>query len=875
MDKLFFIVLGTILFGSSYSQENTTTSCSDGNPTFDCFDTLQTEVAESRANNDTSSYCRSVKKYINCVEGVVCKCGMASSASVYRALTYYAAVYKQNGCEFEADHDLIVEPGITCQDDNTTEGNNTIDQGLLVLSLDTIPAVLSVSEVCPGVKTCYSDYSKRLEQALYNKDLDAACIGMEMTIPCIERAACKCQETNNSILTELLHQEQFDYNNLCTIITGGVFFDDDIDCSEVGPVSTCEAENPISDCYQTYSNSIGTDYTDPNIMCPAIMKFINCSESVACQCGLQTSASILHSLTMSTTNHQVLGCNFVTGDMTVRPGIQCPGDSRFNGSDKDAILISMGLLNNVDVIDNIKLCADIEECYIVSDSETAAALHNKDGVSLCQAQSNFIHCSEQAVCKCGKYTDREFQNWLTEQKRDHLDLCVSDTSIEASYTCDFCQETNQLSHCYEDLQRVFNKASYTITEWCIAVETFVKCVENVGCTCGIENDPELLKSISYYIHLYNQKICFFYTSGVHISSPGILCPGINVTGTAAERGLLVLSLETLPEVINLDRMCSGVKQCYKTFSDKGGIALYSKDLAEFCRANEDFLACYEPTVCKCDMNDSPDIVKKIEEERTTYNAVCSEITDKIYSVTEKIDCKSVLPVDECQISKPYRKCEIYLETGQDPNKPDSVSQCPGYKAFISCTEDIACKCGLQQSVDVLRALTLITQTYLEENCAEISGLISIPNGIPCPDNSPNEGSSSNGRLLSLGLLQASQPQAIVGHCSGTRDCFQEADTSLATALHERNASKLCKSHAELLSCIDVEGCKCNIRDKDEYKTWYEISKKQHKADCTPDTPVIEVRTCPTSSASKQGNGQTTLVQIYIMVTLLFSVILLI
>ncbi|KAK6191597.1 hypothetical protein SNE40_003244 [Patella caerulea] len=840
--------------------QNDTSSCDDQNPIFGCFQSMSAVVTTS---NDTRVFCSALEKYVSCVEEVACTCGIANSPTVLEALTYYIGLYKQNGCIQVLNGEFIVEPGVQCPDQNVT--GSTIDQGLLVLALDSVPAVITLDAMCPGIRECYKNFSSMAEQALYNKDLDAMCISREHLMPCIEEAVCNCNGTSNSMLINAITTERRHYNTFCSIITGGVEFEPGFQCIDLAPVSVCVAENPISDCYNSYVQAIGNNFNETRILCPAVSTFINCTESVACECGLTTSPPVLSSLSLLIANYDAIGCETVTGKMTVEPGIRCPVGPSFNGTQEVEVLLTLGLLNNPLVMEVINGCSHTMVCYIQVDSSTAAALHNKDASALCRSQSMFIHCMEQAVCNCGKYADEQFNNMLYVEKTQHLARCPNDVSIQEHYNCDFCVRENPLYDCLNSVEMILNSNTTERADWCSAIEQFVTCAENVGCTCMIENSKVVLQSLAHYIHLYDEHICFFLADQPLSADPGVKCPHQNVTGSDEDKALLVLSLETIPEVLNLDRLCSGIKKCYKDFSDGGGTALYNKDLLDFCRVTRVFISCYEATVCTCGRSDASDVLLRINHERDTYNQVCTRVTLKKYSETS-ISCQDTIdkPVDTCQISNAFNQCQTGL---QNAKKTDNkLFRCSGYKSYLTCMETRACQCGLQHSYSVLKALTLIIRSYQEEQCSEESGIIAIASGIPCPAGSPQNGNALDEKLLSLGLLQDSQIQAYIAECPRFEKCYEASDKTTAQALFNKDATAMCKSHSTFVECGIKAVCECgNFKISDSYKQWLQTEINFHLSDCNPDTPIVTTDVCST------GCGM--LISAYVLIVQLVTVIL--
>ncbi|KAK6192076.1 hypothetical protein SNE40_003620 [Patella caerulea] len=634
--KLEFIIVGLMFAASVNSQDFDI--CQTQNPAYGCYITASQKIAA--ANQNLVLYCTAVKEYIECSEEVACNCTLGNDRLILQEITTYVELFDINGCPAALGQDLVTDPGINCAG-QVGNGSDT-DAVLRILAYDSLPQAILLEQNCTGVQKCYKELSDAASTALYNKDLRAFCVAFEGFLPCFENRTCECGEKTNNEFLKAVGDTRYTYNFYCTLITGGVFYKDGIQCAGEAPVSVCEEQNPIFDCFTTFQSDVSGNLGNNGVVCPAFRNYVNCTEGVACLCGLRTSVNILQEITIAHARYDSSGCEAVSGKFDRVPGIQCPAGSSSNGSSTDEILTSLGLLEATATLANIARCPASEACYRQYDVAAAKALHEKDNEASCQADSKYIQCWEQALCTCQLYYNRGYQEWLVGFKSYHLRLCPADVTINATYTCDVCQQTNPIGECYKTFEDAALPNFQNKAVVCPAYRNYVNCTEGVACLCGLKTSTIILQGITFAHGNYNDIGCEA-VSGKLERVAGIKCPaGYPSSGNSSDEILTTIGLLDAPIVIGHIVECPASEECYKKADNTTAKALYEKDAPALCQSQSDFIHCWEQALCKCNRYTDTEYQNWLIQQKNIHLQLCR--ADTSITVTYQCDSSAMVSV---------------------------------------------------------------------------------------------------------------------------------------------------------------------------------------------------------------------------------------
>ncbi|ESP00930.1 hypothetical protein LOTGIDRAFT_238415 [Lottia gigantea] len=431
-----------------------------------------------------------------------------------------------------------------------------------------------------------------------------------------------------------------------------------------------------------------------------------------------------------------------------------------------------------------------------------------------------------------------------------------------------CQLDNPILGCYRNVAKEIFDAGEDVGRYCRAIKEYMSCSEKVACDCHLGNTDLVLREITRYVAVYKHYNCSKELKEDLQITPGITCPGESKDTYNIDEALRVLSLDTLPNVGILNQHCVGMKTCYKTLSDASSVALYSKNLTGFCSAIEDFLPCFEESACSCGQSQNMTFVLTIANERQAYNGYCSILTKGVF-YEAGIKCPAI--TDICEQENPIYDCFKTFIKKVRPFRTDRSKSCPAYKEYIKCTENMACKCGLRNSVPVLHSLKSSFVGYEKMGCNKESGKLDLQFGASCPEGSPNYGSKGNEVVTSIGLMENDMVLAVIEHCEALKPCYFQLDSSTAKSFYKKEVDAMCQAQSDFIKCAEKAGCTCNKYKDTNFILFLIKQKYLHQQTCPQDIRVMKSfkPKCGSQSINKTSTVPCILI-VFILFTLFFQ-----
>ncbi|XP_046342960.1 uncharacterized protein LOC124123822 [Haliotis rufescens] len=427
MPRLVLTAVG-IVFGLAVCHGLTEQECRQFDYLNNCYTIMQNSIASAR--NMTTS-CNAILTYIECVEYVACECKLTTVPGVANQLTYIVGFYSYQQCQ-QYTGEFVPNRGIPCYDNATgsvTEGE------LLVLATSVGPLVLDLEAECNGFQACYVTYDTKAALALHERNLVSLCSVLDETIVCLENAACACGESNNTKLIEDVVYNNQVHTQTCSIVKPDILPKKGILCSDNGTAvaqTVCDTKNPIYKCFLELDNTLVSRGNTQDVRCPALKTYIQCTEEVACECGLIRAPSVYRAVTVVAASFNDSNCAAVAGPVNIVSGLACP-DGTGTREDEDRLIIALS--EDPSVVDLYSTCPGVKPCYNTLDNSTGIALFEKNIKKLCAGQKVFIECMEETYCQCGLYDTQNATDFLTLQRDNHMSACFTDSVLRADFKC--------------------------------------------------------------------------------------------------------------------------------------------------------------------------------------------------------------------------------------------------------------------------------------------------------------------------------------------------------------------------------------------------------------------------------------------------------
>ncbi|XP_067655996.1 uncharacterized protein [Haliotis asinina] len=417
------IFLGPVLCHGLTEQE-----CGQFNHLSNCTATMQSTIASS---NSMTTSCNAILAYIECVENVACDCKLTTVPGVANQLTYISGFYSYQQCQLYTG-ELVPKKGIPCYDNAT---GTVIEGELLVLATSVGSLVLDLEAECNGFQACYATYDTKAALSLHDRNLVSLCSVLDETIVCLENAACACGESNNTKLIEdVLYNNQV-FTQTCSIVKPDILPKQGILCSDNGTAvaqTVCDTKNPIYKCYLELDSTLVSRGNTMDVRCPALKSYMECTEQVACECGLIRAPSVYRAITVVAASYNDSVCSTVAGPLNIVSGIACP-DGTGTREDEDRLIIALS--EDPSVVELYATCPEIKTCYNGLDNATGIALFQKNIKKLCAGQKVFIECMEESYCQCGLYDTKNATTFLSLQRDNHRAACFTDSVLRDDFKC--------------------------------------------------------------------------------------------------------------------------------------------------------------------------------------------------------------------------------------------------------------------------------------------------------------------------------------------------------------------------------------------------------------------------------------------------------
>ncbi|KAL8590939.1 hypothetical protein ACOMHN_036766 [Nucella lapillus] len=611
----------------------------------------------------------------------------------------------------------------------------------------------------------------------------------------------------------------------------------------------------------TRAQRLGT--LTPQRSCMLFTETLACVETALCHCNFSSthpqlrngfySSMLLHHFYNNVTKcHNVSQGDSIQGEVTqpinVTEGVNC---TQYNRTAGDlALSLAVAQLAGVQAAD--ALCPGIQACYYQFDRGLEVALYRKNWPEYCHVSLELLQCMENASCQCGKTSHEVIVNMVNNERKIYRDTCntIRPTPIaqQVTITCrgsDICSWQNPHFNCEKE-SAAARRAAKNPGDLCQAIYNLANCTEALACQCGFYNNSVYYLYLAQSKHEYTNLSCETKYAAFP-NHAGLNC-GQDDRFTEAEK-ILTISLGELPAIAQADSSCSGIKKCYDIADPKTSEAHRMKDLTAICQVDSELLRCDEMALCNCGLLNERSVSQYVFERRIRHIDICYGAT----GLPLPTRCRGL---STCRLSLPLSVCveEYSYDTSFSKTKP---SQCRAVKNYITCTEDVACACGMlregttPQATLVYNITTLFLKVYDEGGCPDLTGgIFPKDDGINCP---ASPGDDQTKRKLALFYADSAEVAALSEKCSKVKDCFKLDDDQKAEALFKRNYQQLCQVQSSLIGCVDKAYCKCGLNGTAAAERFIATEMSSHKALCSSiSTPTRQPCKRETSTATISG-----------------------
>ncbi|XP_046342966.1 uncharacterized protein LOC124123827 [Haliotis rufescens] len=401
----------------------------------------------------------------------------------------------------------------------------------------------------------------------------------------------------------------------------------------VGAISLeeCAAYDYASQCFQTYTRKEQAAVTLSQV-CNAIKTYISCVENVACECNLTLSYNVASALTCIAEYYSYKDCEAYTGALELNKGIPCTkwGDTSSSSTEGELLVLSTAVSEYVVALN--RNCSGYQTCYAVYDNDAALALHNRNLTQLCLVIDMALLCLENAACACNGSNDTNLINDIIYNDLQYRDTCflvvghdaiprsqVKCTDQGTASVRTVCDTASPTYKCYLEFSAHLVRYGRGSDSQCPASKTYIECIENIACQCGLIRDWTVYQAITNAISFYNKTGCAIATREVEV------VPGINCTdgsGTTDEDDRLIIALAEVPSVALLDSSCRGVKKCYSDLDAANGVALFQKSSRQLCANQKVFVECLEVMFCQCGQFDLDNTTTLLTSLQSNHKSAC-------------------------------------------------------------------------------------------------------------------------------------------------------------------------------------------------------------------------------------------------------------